>query len=133
MTDVLNVSTIIQSTLKGGPDANPNLENGHMLANNYSFYELGGSIKGSDAMQDYPKLNWSLAYDIYPRTGTVLRNPESFRKVLTGDDVNRAIVQGAYTSAPSEEKGWIFGGSRVSVALASWDSWAELGTDKAES
>lgn len=62
--------------------------------------------------QELPAKNWAISKDLYQKDPVPLQNPGEWRPI-TMDKVHRGIVGGAYVSAPSENLGFVFGGSMV--------------------
>jgi hypothetical protein len=114
-----NASTIFTTLDKpNGANFAPQVQNGHMLANDYEFILYGGLMPDTDAVT-YPGPDWALARDIFRHDPVPLQEPEWRQITLPSDvPVTRNVGGGAYVSAPSEELAWVFDGSRVRLSQA---------------
>lgn len=105
-----NASTVLQTLEKPGIDVTPRTSFGHLLANDYGMYSVGGALDYTDSFEP-PATDWAVAYDAFEHPPAGVANLEKWHSISLGDEMTRSVVQGAYASAPSEGKAWIFGGS----------------------
>lgn len=84
-----------------------------MLYNDYGFISYGGAIPDESEHDDRLDIDEAGAFYIHKQGDVGLSQPETWRTLQLNNNVTRGLVQGAYTSAPSEDCGWIFGGSQV--------------------
>jgi len=111
---IKNASRIFTTLDK--PNSALQVQNGHMLANDYEFILYGGLMADSDSVT-YPGQDWALARDILQHDPVPLRKVE-WRNITLPSRVTRYVGGGAYVSAPSEDLAWVFGGSRVRLSQA---------------
>ncbi|KAI5777539.1 hypothetical protein EDC01DRAFT_678300 [Geopyxis carbonaria] len=107
-----NFTQVIKSSPKPSRNMGPNVENGHLLSNDYEFLLYGGLMVDTDS-QELPSDTWALARDLFEHKPVPLSEPDSWRAIQTMDgDVTRGIAAGAYVSVPSENLAFVLGGSR---------------------
>ncbi|KAL7268734.1 hypothetical protein RUND412_008629 [Rhizina undulata] len=103
-----NVSLVMSTIDKYGASEMPNMQNGHMLANNYEFVLYGGYALATSTIPQQPA-DWAYARYIYQQ-GDVNLNVDWNK--LTLENVTRYIADGAYSNVPSENLAFVFGGVR---------------------
>lgn len=83
-----------------------------MLANDYQLILYGGTMVDTDSITDWPRKDIAMSNDIYAKPPVPLLDPGQWRPIDM-KALHRGVVGGAYTSAPSENLGFVFGGSKV--------------------
>lgn len=82
-----------------------------MLANDNEFIVYGGLVDDTDSIDPKPPANYYVARYLHSSEQTSLAQPQW--KTMALERGTRYIADGAYVNVPSENKAFIFGGSRV--------------------
>ncbi|KAI5818342.1 hypothetical protein BZA77DRAFT_364449 [Pyronema omphalodes] len=112
---VKNLSAVIRET-ESSVIVNQ-YRNGHMLANHNEFVVYGGLLDDTDTIKPMPPADYYVAR--YLHSSKELTLAQEQWKVLGLKGLTRYLADGAYVNVPSENKGFIFGGSRAS-------DWGEI-------
>lgn len=110
----MNISEILQ-TISKAPNGNaatniaPNYYDGAMLANDHEFFLYGGLLRRTDVFSP-PDADAVLAYQISQYGSTKNAFHPGFAQDELPDGLTRYITYGGAANAPSENKGWYFGG-----------------------
>ena len=116
MTESFNASTVIGTIERTEQQKFTSLF-GNMLSNDYSYATFGGALLYTDSVDEsqYPASDAGVMFDVYPHDPVPLpvSDRKKFRPISMENKVTRYVMEGAYVSAPSENLGWVFGGSKV--------------------
>ena len=116
MTESFNASTIIDTMQRTEQQKFPSLF-GHILSNDYSYASFGGALLYTASVDEsqYPDSDECVMFDVHQHDPVPLplSDREKFRPASMKHNVTRYVMEGAYASAPSEDLGWVFGGSKV--------------------
>src|SRR5690554_6917864 len=115
MTDTFNASTVIGTIDRADWDMQIHSVFGHILSNDYSYASFGGSLDDTESVDEsqYPVEDRAVMFYVHQQDPVVLAKSETFSLIQMGNNVTRNVMEGAYASAPSENLGWVFGGSKV--------------------
>lgn len=109
-----NITTLLGTLSKGGASFVPNYVDGGLMGNNDEFYFYGGMTRRSD--KPAPRADEIFSYKA-SGSGTGFRR--GFENARLPQDITRYVAYGGAASAPSENKGFYFGGLRS-------PSWGEI-------
>lgn len=112
-TNTSEILGIISKAPNGNAANNlaPNYFDGAMLANDHEFFLYGGLLRRTDVYSP-PDGNKVLAYQVSQYGAPKGAFHPGFLQADLPDDLTRYITYGGAASAPSENKGWYFGGMR---------------------
>lgn len=106
----VNVSSAFDMIPKDPGTTGPNAKGGHFLANDYEFMLYGGLDQNTDKRAHLHD-DSVLAMNLF-KHGQLPLTDSGKLDVRTLEPVTRNVAEGAYVSAPSENLGFVFSGTR---------------------